>query len=84
MMLKTKVDIHVFSTVEKNIFLTIKLSLENIISGIEPNVSNKQQNIGVNPYIGYDLYEIICNIIIASKMPYFPLAYTIACTYIRQ
>ena len=28
------------------------LSLENIISYIEPNVSNKQEKFGVNPYIG--------------------------------
>ena len=41
MMLKTKVDIHVFSAVEKLLFDT--LSLENIISDIEPNVSNKQE-----------------------------------------
>ena len=31
------------------------LSLENIISDIEPNVSNKQEKNGVNPYIGYDI-----------------------------
>ena len=43
MMLKTKVDNHVFSAVEKIIFDI--LSLENIISDIEPNVSNKQENI---------------------------------------
>ena len=43
MMLKTKVDIHVFSAVKKIIF--DMLSLENIISDIEPNVSNKQENI---------------------------------------
>ena len=30
------------------------LSLENIISEIEPNVSNKQKKIGVNPYVSYD------------------------------
>ena len=30
------------------------LSLENIISGIETNVSNKQKNFGVNPYICFD------------------------------
>ena len=30
------------------------LSLENIISDIEPNVSNKREIIGVNPYVGYD------------------------------
>ena len=42
-MLKTKVDIHVFSAVEKIIF--DMLSLENIISDIEPNVSNKQEKI---------------------------------------
>ena len=43
MMLKTKVDTHVFSAVGK-IFFDM-LSLENIISDIEPNVSNKQENI---------------------------------------
>ena len=37
MMLKTKVDIHVFSAVEKIFFYMP--SLENIISDIEPNVS---------------------------------------------
>ena len=52
MMLKTKVDIHVFSAIEK-IFFDM-LSLENIISDIEPIVSNKQENFGVIPYIGYD------------------------------
>ena len=36
-----KVDIHVFSAVEKYFFDV--LSLENIISDIEPNVSNKQE-----------------------------------------
>ena len=41
MMLKTKEDIHVFSAVEK-IFIDM-LSLENMISDIEPNVSNKQE-----------------------------------------
>ena len=46
MMLKTKVDIQVFSDVEK-IFFDM-LSLENIISDIEPNVSNKQDNIWCN------------------------------------
>ena len=30
------------------------LSLENIISDIEQNVSNKQEKFGVNPYSGYD------------------------------
>ena len=30
------------------------LSLENIISDIVPNVSNKQEKFGVNPYSGYD------------------------------
>ena len=54
MMLKTKVEIHVFSAVEK-IFFFDMLSLENIISDIEPNVSNKQEKkIGANPYSGYD------------------------------
>ena len=51
-MLKTKVDIHVFSAVEK-IFFDM-LSLENIISDIEPNVSKAGKKIGVNPYSGYD------------------------------
>ena len=50
MMFKTKADIHVFQLLKK-IFM---LSLEKIISDIEPNVSNKQENFGVNPYIGYD------------------------------
>ena len=40
------------------------LSLENIISDIVPNVSNKQEKIGVNPYSGMILYGIICNTII--------------------
>ena len=40
MMLKTKVDFRVFSAVEKYFF--DMLSLENIISDIEPNVSNKK------------------------------------------
>ena len=35
MMLKTKVDIHVFSVVEKYFF--DMLSLENVISDIKPN-----------------------------------------------
>ena len=52
MMLKTKVDIHVFSAIRKRLFYM--LSLENIISDIESNVSNKQKKFGVNPYIGYD------------------------------
>ena len=53
MMMTTKVDIHVFSAVEKIFFDT--QSLENIISDNEPNVSSKQENkFGVNPYIGYD------------------------------
>ena len=43
MMLKMKVDIHVFSAVEKIVF--DMLSLENIISNIEPNVSNKQEKL---------------------------------------
>ena len=30
------------------------LSLDNIISDIVPNVSNKQEKIGANPYSGYD------------------------------
>ena len=46
MMLKTKVDIHVFSAVEK-IFFDM-LSLENITSDTEPNVSNRQENIWCN------------------------------------
>ena len=43
MMLKMKVDIHVFSAVEKYFF--DMLSLENIISDIEPNASNKQEKL---------------------------------------
>ena len=49
MMLKMKVDIHVFLAVEKK-----KFCQESIISDIEPNVSNKQEKFGVNLYIGYD------------------------------
>ena len=41
-----------FSAVEKIVF--DMLSLENIISDIELNVSSKQENNGENPYIGYD------------------------------
>ena len=41
-MLKTKVDIYAFSAVD---FFFDMLSLENIISDIEPNVSNKQEKI---------------------------------------
>ena len=48
MMLKTKVDIYVFSAVEK-IFFDM-LSLEIIISDFAPNVSNKQEKFGVNPF----------------------------------
>ena len=62
MILKTKVDMHVFSAVEKY-FLT----LENIISYKDPNVSNKQGQNGVNPYTGYVFYAIICNTIKTSK-----------------
>ena len=51
MMLKTKIDIYVFSAVE---FLFDMLSLENIISDIEPNVLNKQRKKCVKRYIGYD------------------------------
>ena len=40
MLLKTKVDIDAFSAVE---FFLDMLSLEIIISDIEPNVSNKQE-----------------------------------------
>ena len=43
MMLKTKVDINALAAVEK-IFFDM-LSLENIISDIEPNVSNKKEKI---------------------------------------
>ena len=42
MMLETKVAIHVFSAVE---FFFDMLLLENIISDIVPNVSNKQEKI---------------------------------------
>ena len=53
MMLKTKVDIHVFSAVEKYFF--DMLSLRYIISDIEPNVLNKQEKSGViDPNICYD------------------------------
>ena len=45
MILKMKVDIHVFSAVE--VFNDL-LSLEHIISDIEPNVSNKQKNLDVS------------------------------------
>ena len=38
-----KKNIHVFSAIEKILF--DMLSLENIISDIEPNVSNKQETI---------------------------------------
>ena len=46
-MLKTKVDIRVFSAVEKVFF--DMLSLENILE-IEPNVSNKQEKIWCNMF----------------------------------
>ena len=36
------------------LFFFDMLSVENIISDIVPNVSNKQEKIGVNPYSGYD------------------------------
>ena len=51
MMLKTKVDLY-FQLLK---YFFDMLSLENIISDIKPNVLNKQEKIGVNPYIGYDL-----------------------------
>ena len=35
------------------------LSLENIISDIVPNVSNKQEKVGVNPYSGYDIMPLV-------------------------
>ena len=67
MMLKTKVDIHVFSAI-KNYFYDM-LSLENIISDIEPNDSNKQEKIWFKSILNLAmiLYEIICNTIISSK-----------------
>ena len=43
MMLKKKEDIHVFSAVEK--YFYDMLSLESIISDIEPNASNKQKKL---------------------------------------
>ena len=43
MMLKTKVVIYVFSAVKKLFF--DMLSLETILSDIEPNASNKQEKI---------------------------------------
>ena len=39
--------------VVKNSFYDM-LSLKNIISDIEPNVSKRQENFGVKPYISYD------------------------------
>ena len=51
MMLKTKIDIYVFSAVE---ILFDMLSLENIISDIEPNVLNKKGTNCVNRHTGYD------------------------------
>ena len=68
MMLKRKVD-NGFSAVEK-IFFDM-LFLENIISDIEPNVSKKQEKI----WCKLVMYEIICNTIITSKLPYFSAAY---------
>ena len=50
MMLKTKVDIHVFSAVEK-IFFEM-LSLENII--LNQMFQTSRKKFGVNPYSGYD------------------------------
>ena len=41
-----------FQLLKKNIF--DMPSLENIISDIVPNVSNKQEKIGAIPYSGYD------------------------------
>ena len=55
MMLLMKVDIYVFSAVD---FFSDMLSLKNIISDIVPNVSNKQEKIGENPYSGYDFVWI--------------------------
>ena len=43
MMLKTKVDIHVFSAVEKTFF--DMLSLENIISDLEPMSQTSRKNL---------------------------------------
>ena len=72
MMLKTKVDVHVFSAVK--IYFFDMLLLENIISDIEPNVSNKQEKFGVNAY---------SNTIIAyQNSRIFPRH--IVCTYIPQ
>ena len=54
MMLKIKVDIHLFSAVEKKFFFNM-LSQESIISDIEPNVSNKQgKNWCKSLHNGYD------------------------------
>ena len=39
--------------VVKNSFYDM-LSLKNIISDIEPNVSKRQENFGLKPYISYD------------------------------
>ena len=65
MRLKTKVDIHVFSAVEKTFF--DMLSLENIFQTLNQMSQTSRRKIGVNPYIGMILYEIIYNTIITSK-----------------
>ena len=54
-----------FQLLKKNFF--DMLSLEIIISDIEPNVSNKQEKFGVLPTLVMILYEIICYTIITSK-----------------
>ena len=62
---KTKVDIHELSAVEQ-IFFDTPL-LENNISDIEPNVSNKEEKLVQIPTLVMILYETICNTIITSK-----------------
>ena len=52
MMLKTKIDIHVFSAVEK-IFFEM-LSLETLFQILNQMSQTSRKKIGVNPYIGYD------------------------------
>ena len=71
MMLKTKVDIHVFSAVE-NFFFFDMLSLENIISDMSKCLKQAGKTLVQIPTVVMILYEIICNTIITSKLPYFP------------
>ena len=52
MMLKVKVDIHVFSAVKKYFF--DMLSLENIFQTLNQMSQTSRKKFGVNPYISYD------------------------------